>query len=147
MVFAGTVVTAVAAGPGAEVDPSMGTVQGTVKATPTQCAAEDGGGPYVLLNEKLKGTSTDALDGSGTPGDFSLTGALTSTAKITVNLGTGQGWGTGVITVTNAANTITGPVTFVFQLDPSGNPHARGLWVGTVKDSTGAATGDLSVQN
>jgi hypothetical protein len=147
IVLAGSVVTAVAAGPGAEVDPAVGTVSGTSSAVPTACASEDPGGTYVQLAEKLKGVSVDSLDGSTTPGDFSLSGKLLSTAKLTVNTQTGQGWGTGMLTITNAGGKITGPVTVVVQQDSQGNTFARGLWVGTVKDPSGVATGDIAVEN
>jgi hypothetical protein len=149
MVFAGTVVTAVAAGPGAEVDPSLGSFSGTAKATAIPCSGEDGGGPgtYLLVTQKLKGVSVDSLDTSTTPGDFSLSGKMTSTAKLTVNTATGQGWGTGVLSITNAGGSISGPVTVVIQQDSQGNVEARGMWIGTVKDPAGVKTGDLSVEN
>lgn len=42
IVLAGSVVTAVAAGPGTEVDPSMGTVQGNIVASQKACKDEEG---------------------------------------------------------------------------------------------------------
>jgi hypothetical protein len=135
---------------GPEVDPSKGTVHGTIHAVTKFCAGEDNpdNTSYIKINQTLTGVSTDALDGTPFAGDFTRSGNLKSMASLTINKATGQGWGTGLLTVTNANDIITGPVTVVVQIiDQQFDIIARGQWVGTVRDLAGNPTGDFSVQN
>jgi hypothetical protein len=127
-----------------EIDRAAARFDGQATPKVSRCVGEDGDA-YVQYDGRWAGTMTDT---SPVPGDFSVTGALTTTMSIVQNAKSGAGEAEGTVTLQGAAGggkTLQGRITLVTQRTPD-LIQGRGMIVANALDASGP-TGDRLVAN
>jgi len=127
-----------------EVDKAAARFDGQGQVNPTRCVGEDGD-PYVQFDGRWAGTMTDT---SPVPGNFSVSGALTTSMSIVQNAKTGAGEALGTVTLQPAAGggrTLQGRITLLTQRTPD-LIQGRGMIVANSLNASGP-TGDRLVAN
>ena len=127
-----------------EIDRAAARFDGQATPKVSRCVGEDGDA-YVQYDGRWAGTMTDT---SPVPGDFSVTGALTTTMSIVQNAKSGAGEAEGTVTLQGApggGKTLQGRITLVTQRTPD-LIQGRGMIVANALDASGP-TGDRLVAN